>query len=153
MAREIALHLRKDYALEAAAAEPYSLLHERLAPQKGIEYGVCVYGEDVIEVFFERTCRRVVCPVGPRHRIEEGVDAVTVHIHEGITYRIASASREHGVLENMKDAGVILRRSIYVIGEEAFTVISREEKYLKACSVVSEKVTRAVVIGTRRNIC
>ena len=130
-----AFHFVEDHALVlefAVGLEEFvvpALLLEHAGIEPGVEDGVEVDIDEVVEVPEVLAGHRVQRLVAVGHRVEEGVERALHQFLKGVLDRVAPRAAEHGVLEDVGHAGGIAGGGAEGDGEDLVGVVvaDREE--------------------------
>ena len=145
--REVRLHLVVDDAVDGdraggvrrvGGAEVVSFALEGVLGEKRVEDGVEVDVGEVEEVLFDVAGDGVVGAVAAGHGVEEGRHAHLDEFEEGVADGVAPGAAQDGVLEDVRDAAVVLVGGGEVDGEEAVAVVGGEVEEAGAALAVFE---------------
>ena len=113
---ERALHLAVDHAHAAERTVLRKLVVPALLAEDvrvvingREEHRVQIDAHQVVEVPVVPAGNRVHRLVGEGDRVEEGVQRALQQLHEGVLDRVAVRAAENGMLDDVEDAGIILR--------------------------------------------
>ena len=93
---------------------------------------------EVLKVLRVAARDRVDCPIRIGHRIQEGVERALHKLHKRLFDRILLRAAEHGVLDNMGDAGRILRRRPEADRKDLVRIVREQEKHARTGLLVRE---------------
>ena len=146
--RERAAHLVEDHAVVgqrrvlAVHLEVPALLLEDVPAlvDCGMEHGVEVDPHEVLEVGSVGGGDRIHGLVGEGEGVQERLHRRLEQVHEGLLDGIGVGAAEHGVLEDVEDAGVVCGRRLEGDGERLVFVGAGEPQCAGARGVVAEHV-------------
>ena len=132
----IALHLIVDDALVGERrierfqfVMPALLLHDGLADAR-IEHCVEIDVDEIVEIPKVLAGDRIDRLVGEGHRVEERVERALHQLNERILDRVFARAAQHGMFENMSDAGGIRRRCAKGDAKHfVFIVVDKREQF------------------------
>ncbi len=120
-----------------------------LAVDGRVQHCVEVHVGEVEQVLVVRAGHGVHRLVGERHGVQKRLHRAFQQVHERLFDGELVAAAQHGVLEDVEDAGVVGGRGFERDGERLVRVVVRQVQQLRAGLVVVEHVGGAVDFGKR----
>ena len=147
-----ALHFVEDHALEDQIAVVVGLVAPAFLGQHArrnarVKNGVEIDVDQVVEVLQVLAGDGVGGLVGVGHGVEEGVERAARQLDEGVLDRVLARSAEHGVLEDVRQAGRIGRRRGEGDAEDLVAVVVFERDELRAGAPVAVDARVTVDLG------
>mmetsp|Transcript_20081 Transcript_20081/g.38220 ORF Transcript_20081/g.38220 Transcript_20081/m.38220 type:complete len:243 (-) Transcript_20081:187-915(-) len=139
-------HKRRRRVLGVLELQAVALLLEVVLGDFGEEHRVQVHGEQVVVVRDVARGEGVHGEVWSGHGVHERVQRALEHVEEGVAHRVLLRAAQHGVLEDVRDAGGVGRGGAEGDVERVVGVVTVCVKVLGACLVVGEGHRRDVEV-------
>jgi hypothetical protein len=150
MVGTVTKHLVVDHSLEVATLlvtnKAYTLLPECLLTKKGSEYRISVYMEKILKIFLQGTSAGIQSLVRVGHGVHEGIGTALEQGHEWVSHRIALASCQHTVFQDMGDTAIIVGKRPENIAEETLPIRIDKLKDLHIGLDMPEQVSGSLIL-------
>src|SRR5690554_5958302 len=126
MVGTITQHLVVDHSLEVATLlvtnKAYTFLPESFFTKQWSKNSISIYMEKVLKILLQGTCPRIQSLVRVGHGVHEGIGTALEQGHEWVSHRIALASCQHTVFQDMGDTAIIVGKRPENIAEETLPI-------------------------------
>ena len=154
---ESALHLVIDHAvapertIRTLQLIVPALLTEggRVGDAEGVENGVQIDVHQIEKVLLIPGTDGVHGLIREGHGVEEGLKRALQQLHKGLLHGVLLRAAEDGVLQNVEDAGVILRDGLKCDGKGLVVVVPVQPDQIGSVFFVLHAVQRGMKLGER----
>jgi hypothetical protein len=116
------------------------------------ENGIQIYAGQIQKVLLVAAGYGIDGLIGEGHGVEEGIHGALQQFHKRLLHRVLIRAAEHGMLQNMEYAGVILRNGFEADAEKLVGLLALDPGQFGAGLFIDHFHQNGVLIGDGANI-